>query len=100
FWGASFGRVLRPRHPAGGIIGPVAVEADHAPLDAPADAEPAAGLVDRIADLMARAVGDVRDAAAEPSRERLCGPRPPGHLANPLDPDDLEIRIPVHALLL
>ena len=30
-----------PRHPAGRVIGPVAIEADHAPLDPPADAEPA-----------------------------------------------------------
>src|SRR5437763_17195209 len=73
---------LWPRHPTGRIVGPVAVEPDHTPLHPPPDAEPAGGFQDGIVDRVVRAVRGVRDAIAEPARDRLgrAAPRPERHL--------------------
>ena len=62
---------LRLGGAAGRVVGPVAVEPDHAPFHPPADTEPAGGLQDRVVDRVARAVRGVRDAVAEPARDRL-----------------------------
>src|SRR5262245_18514288 len=65
---------LWPGHPAGGVIGPVAVEPDDAPLDAPARADHAGVLGDRIVDGVLAAVRDLDDAAAEAARNGVGGP--------------------------
>src|SRR5437764_7831414 len=87
----------RPRHAAGWIVGPVAVEADQAPLHAPADAEPAGSFQDRIMDRVAGAVGDVRHRVAEAARNglRRAAPRPECDFPNTIDADDVEVRGPV-----
>src|ERR1041384_4871925 len=93
------GITLRLRHPAGRVISPLAVEPEHAPCDPPADPEPASGLVDRVVHAPARAVRDARDAAAEAARDRLRGPRAERGLADAIDPDQFEVRIPELAFL-
>src|SRR5689334_6632710 len=81
---------LGPRHRAGGIVSPVAIEPVHAPLHAPADAEPAAGLIDRVADLVARAVRDACDPGAEAPRDRLRGPWAECELADAVNAQDVQ----------
>ena len=64
--------ILRPRHPAGRVIGPVAVEPDHAPFHAPADAEPARSLEDRIVDRRARLPSETRATPLQNRRGIAC----------------------------
>src|SRR5204862_6252079 len=87
---------LRPRHPAGRVVGPVAVETDHTPLDAPAHAEPAGVFQDRIVDGTARAVRHARDPMAEAARDglRRASPRPECDLPDTIDAHELKIRTP------
>src|SRR5438105_2602933 len=87
---------LRPGHAAGRVVGPVAVEADHAPFHPPADAEPAGGFQDRIVDRMARAVRDARDTIAEPARDRLGGaaPWPECRFPDAVDAEDFQVGSP------
>src|SRR5438128_957914 len=89
-------QTLRPRHAAGGIVGPVAVEPDHAPLHAPANAEPAGIFANRIVDGMGRAIRDPRDPAAEAARDRLRRALPGAErgLADAIDADDFQVGIP------
>src|SRR5262249_53772915 len=91
---------LRPRHFAGRVVGPVAVEPDDAPLDAPAGADHAAILGDGIVDDVSAAVRDFDDAAAEAAWNGLRGPRAERGLADLLEIDDPQIGGPVHAFLL
>src|SRR5882672_6696169 len=90
---------LRPRRPACGIIGPVAVETDDAPLDAVTGADHAAVLDDRIIDPMPLAVGNQDRGGAEPSWNRARGPRLPSDLPDFLEPHDCKGRIPESAFL-
>src|SRR5262245_13752875 len=73
---------LRPGHLAGRIIGPVAIEPDDAPLDAPARADHAGVLGDRIVDSVLAAVGDLDDPAAEAAWNGVGGPGPERGLAD------------------
>ena len=65
-------RTLRLRHLASRIVGPVAVEADDAPLDPPGRPDDAGVLTDRIMQRALAAVGDMDDAGAE-RRSQLTG---------------------------
>src|SRR4029078_1128897 len=76
---------LRAGGLAGGIVGPVAVEADHAPVDAPPGAAGAGVVADRVVDPPPRAVAHHRVPGAEAARNRGVVPRPPGSLADALD---------------
>src|SRR5262245_52265743 len=87
---------LRPRHLAGRVVGPVAVEPDDAPLDAPAGTDHAAILGDGIMDDVPAAVRDLDDAAAETAWNGLCGPRAERGLADLLEIEDAQIGGPVH----
>src|SRR5688500_7832849 len=99
--GAAPGRLPRPRHAAGRIVGPVAVESDDAPLPPPADSEAAGVLEDGVVAGMASAVADAGDAVAEPARDRLRGalPWPESNFSDPLDAEDFKIRVPVRTFL-
>src|SRR5215831_11044971 len=88
------------RHLAGGTVGPVAIEPDHAPLDPPAGADHAGVLGDAVVDRLLAAVRGLDDTAAEAARNAVGGPRPKGGLAQPLEIHDLEIGIPVLVFLL
>src|SRR4051794_28001482 len=92
---------LGPRHAAGGIIGPVAVEPDHAPFHPPADAKPAGGFQDRVMDRVACPVRDARDAAAEAARDRLgcAAPRPECRFPDPVDAENFQIGSPEFSFL-
>src|ERR1044072_9682088 len=99
--GCGQASTLWPRHAAGGIVGPVAVEPDHAPFDTPAHPEPAGVLRDRVMDRVLGAIGSVGDAVAEAARDRLrgAGPGPEGDLADTVDSQDLQVRGPELAFL-
>src|SRR4030088_128969 len=88
-----------PRHLAGRIVGPVAVEADHAPLDTPIGTDHAGVLGDGVVDGVLAAVGDFDDAAAESTWDGLCGPRTKCRFADLREIDDSEVAVPVPALL-
>src|SRR5215472_8671935 len=90
----------RPRRPAGRVVGPVAVEPDHAPLDPPVGADHAGVLLDRIVDRVPAAVGDLDAAAAEAPRDALRRPGAERGLADILETDDGEIAGPEGAFLL
>src|SRR3954468_14203048 len=92
---------LGPRHTAGRVVGPVAVEPDDTPFDAPANAQPAGVFQDRIMDDMPSAVGDLRDAMTESAGNRLrCAPPgPERNLTHPFDADNLQVRRPVLGFL-
>src|ERR1700761_5545305 len=84
----------RPRAPAVRLIGPFAVEADHAELNADTDADHAAVLGDRVVHRAPHAIGDHGGRLAEPARD--CARRPwlPGHFLDPLEAGDLQVGIP------
>src|ERR1700757_1424653 len=94
--------VVRRRHGhlAGRRIGPVTVEAFHAPFYAPALADDAEVFADRIMDRMLEAVGDESKRAAETARYRMRRPRPERGLPHFFESDDQELRIPVAVFLL
>src|SRR5262245_41591359 len=87
---------LRPRHLAGRVVRPVAVEPDDAPLDAPARADHPGVLGDGIVDDVPAAVRDFDDAAAETAWNGLRRPRAKGGLAHLLEIEDAQIGRPVH----
>src|SRR6516162_3989513 len=78
----------RPRHFAGWIVGPIAIEAFHAPFDAPAFADYAEVFADRIMHGVLEAVGHEGKRAAVPARDGMRRPRPKCGLANLLESDD------------
>src|SRR5581483_8329699 len=84
---------------AGGVKGPVAVEPDHAPFDALAEAGKAAVLDDRIVDGVDLAVAQHHVAGAIAARNIVGLPRPEGDLMDVAIGLDFQPRIPVHALL-
>src|SRR4051812_5544122 len=86
-------------HLASRVVGPIAVEADHAPFDPEARADEAAVLDDREVHLPPGAVRDERVGAAEPARNGARHPRPERDLAHVLKINDLEIGVPEPALL-
>src|SRR6476620_9122845 len=87
---------LRLRHLAGRVVRPVAIEADHAPLDTPAGADHPGVLGDRVVDGMLAAVGDLDDPATEAARNAVGRPGAERGLADPFEIDDPEIGDPVH----
>src|SRR6185312_9292153 len=89
-----------PGHLAGGVIGPIAVETGHAPFDAPGSADHAGILADRVVHLVLAAVADIGRCGAEPARNCVRRPRAERDLAHALEPDDLQVRVPVLAFLL
>src|SRR5262249_40928357 len=90
---------LGARHLASGIVSPVAIEPDDAPLDAPARADHAGVLGDGIMDGVSAAVGDLDDAAAVAAWNGLRGPRAKRGLADVLEIEDAQIGCPVHVFL-
>src|SRR2546430_1656914 len=82
------------RHLAGRVVGPVAIEPDHAPFDAPLGADHAGVLGNRIMDGVLAAVRDLDHAAAETARDGVGGPGAERGLANLLETDDLEVDVP------
>src|SRR5215468_2929475 len=91
---------LRARHLATGIVSPIAIEPDDAPLDAPARADHAGVLGDGIMDGVSAAIGDLDDAATVAAWNGLRGPRPERGLADVLEIEDAQIGRPVHVFLL
>src|SRR4051812_12463842 len=73
---------LRPGSLAVGIVGPIAIGTDHAPLDTPAGTDHAAVLDDGIANSPPLAVRGLSAAGAEPARDRAVSPGPIGNLAS------------------
>ncbi len=90
---------VRAAPPCTRVVGPVAVDADHAPLDAPGRADHAAVLDDGIAHRPPMAVGGQRAAAAEPARNGAVGPWPERDLADLVEVRDLQVGIPEPAFL-
>src|SRR5690349_5668741 len=86
-------------HFAPGIVGPVPVEADHAPLDPEARADEAAVLDDRVEHRALGAVRNERIGATEATRDGAGHPRPERDLTHVLEVDDLEIGVPETAFL-
>ena len=60
-----------PRHQAGWVVGPIAVERDDAPMDAPGYAEPASVLADRVMERVPYTIGNDRYCAAETTRNGM-----------------------------
>src|SRR5262249_33922913 len=89
-------------HAAARVVGPVAVEADHAPFHAPARPDPAGILADPVVDRAGARVGDEGDAAAIAAGNgiRRPAPGPVGRLADAVDLHDVQGRLPEGALLL
>src|SRR3954464_12549958 len=87
------------RHLAGRIVGPVAVEADHAPFDTPIGTDHAGVLGDGVVDGVLAAVRDFDDAAAESTRDGLGGPGAERRLPDLRKSEDGEVAVPVLALL-
>src|SRR6476659_10911181 len=83
-----------PRHLAGRVEGPVAVEAVDAELDAPGHADHAEVLAHRVVDAALDAVRQRGRRGAEPARDVVETPRPPADAADVLVFDDLEVRVP------
>src|ERR1041385_6585800 len=81
------------------VIGPIAIEPDHAPLHAPVGADHAAVLGDRIADGAPYAVGDQSAAGAEAARDRAVGPGPERHLLDLVDAFNPQVGVPEPAFL-
>src|SRR3954449_3112412 len=84
-------------HQAARIIAPVPIEPDQAPLDTPADAEPAGRLQNGVMHGVLGAVRNVSDAVAKAARDGLRR-APPGaecRLADAVDAEDREVGIPV-----
>ncbi len=90
---------LRPRHLAGGIISPIAVEPDHAPFHAPGNPDHAGVLADRVMHGVPAAVADHGNCGTEPARYCLGCPGAKGRLPHRVEPDDLQVGIPEIDLL-
>src|SRR5207248_6037647 len=90
---------LGPGSPAFRVVSPVAIDPDHAPLDAPTATDHAAVLDDRIADRPPVAVRDLDAAGAEPARNGAVGPGPVGDFADLVEVRDLQIGVPEPAFL-
>ena len=75
---------------AGGAVGEIAVEADHAEIDTPIDADHAGVFRDRVIHRVPRTVIDHRSGGAEPARNALRGPRQQRRLLDVFDADDLQ----------
>src|SRR5450756_962665 len=88
------------RHLAGRVIGPVAVEADHAPFDAPGHADHAGILADPVIHPVLAPVTDRGHRRAEPARNGSLRPGPVGGFAHPLEVENLQVGVPELALLL
>ena len=84
---------------AGRVVGPVAVDADDAPVHAPVRADHAAVLDDRVADRAPLAVGNQRAAGAEAARDRAVGPGAECDLPDLVETLDPQIRVPEPAFL-
>src|SRR5580658_6580271 len=91
--------LLRLRETAGRLVGPFAVEPDHAELDAIADAEHPGVLGDRVIHRAPHAVGDEHRGAAGPPRNGAGRPGLPRHLLDFFKSDDLEVGVPELSLL-
>src|SRR5262249_27239617 len=75
-------------------IGPVAIEAGHAPFEAPAGADRARILDDRVMDGVLAPVRDFDNAAAEAARHRIGGPGPERGFPDLLEGDDPQVAAP------
>src|SRR5512139_1270183 len=84
------GGASRPRHPAGGIVGPVAVEPDHAKFDARPNTCKAAILDDGKVHRAHLAVADRRLRSAEAAGDISRFPRPECNLANVCESGNLK----------
>src|SRR5215212_5948793 len=93
------GARLRARRDAFRVVGPVAVDADHAPLHAPLPTDHAAVFDDRVADRPPVPVGDQRPAAAKAAGNGPVRPGPVGHFADAVEGRDLQVGIPEPAFL-
>src|SRR5215831_2419032 len=92
-------RCLRTRHLTRRIVGPVAIQTDDTPLDAPVHPDHARVLADRIIHGVLVSVRDSGDGGAEAARDRVRSPRSECDFPYPLKPDDLQIGIPEAAFL-
>src|SRR5690348_3416470 len=90
---------LGSRRLAGGIEGPVAVEADHTPFDAMAVAGEATILDDRVMQGVEFAIVELHGAAAIAARDIVGLPRPERDLMDVAIGHDSQLRIPEGALL-
>src|SRR5438094_4062624 len=93
-------RALWPRHPTRRIVGPVAVEPDHAPFDPVGRADYAGVLTDRVIDRVLEPIGDKSDGAAEPARYRVRWSGPVGDLAHLVERHDRKLGVPEATFLL
>ncbi len=83
-----------PRHIARRIVGPVAVESHHAPLDAPALADHAGVLGNRIMDRVPAPIRYLDDTAAEATRNGVRRPWPECGFADQVEAPDVKGRLP------
>jgi hypothetical protein len=83
-----------PRYAAFRIVSPIAVEPGDAKIDAPVHADHPGILGDRIIDRVLGTVIDHGGAAAIAARNGLCGPRHRVDLADILEANDAQFRIP------
>src|SRR5262245_48905874 len=88
-----------PRGVARRVMGPIAVDADHAPVHAPACADHAGVLDDRVTHGPPLAVRDEGAAGAEAARDRTVGPRAERDLADLVEAFDPQRRVPEPAFL-
>src|SRR3954465_9999521 len=89
-----------PRHLAGRVEGPVAVEAVDAELDAPGHADHAEVLAHRVVDAALHAVRQGGRGGGEPAGDVVEPRGPPADAADVLVFDDLKARVPELRFLL
>src|SRR4029078_8174117 len=91
---------LRARHVAWGVVRPVAVEADDAPLDTPRQADHASVVHDRVIHCVLAPVAYSRDSRAVAARYRLGRPWAVCDFPYAVETDDLQVGIPEATFLL
>src|SRR5262245_6305949 len=91
---------LRTRHLTRGVVGPVPVKPHNAPLDTPEHSDDPGVLADRIIHGVVAPIADSRDRGAEAAWNRLGSPRPECNFTHPVEPQNLQVRIPETAFLL
>src|SRR5262245_10740656 len=91
---------LRTRHLTRGVVGPVPVKPHNAPLDTPEHSDDPGVLADGIIHRVVPPVADSRDRGAEAARNCFGSPGAERNFTYPVEPQNLQVRIPETAFLL